>query len=147
MLGSPPDDPMSIFSGGKLRPGTYNVQNLAGGTYLEVWESSKEVCCRPAAVLAPQHAVVGSLSYPLLGYWMLTALRSGNSRRQGLDTGSRRYLGLPLVKCAMEKSVDLSGTLYRSNAGRRINTAMRRESLSPDSGEPYLLPPARGHGG
>jgi len=58
MLPPPPDDPMSIFVDGKLKPGTYKVQNLAGQTYLEVEEYSKELCCRPATVLAPQDALV-----------------------------------------------------------------------------------------
>ena len=41
MLVSPPDDPMSIFVDGKLKPGTYRVQNLASQTYLEILEHSK----------------------------------------------------------------------------------------------------------
>ena len=54
----PPDDPMSIFVDGKLKPGTYKVQNLASQTYLEVLEPSKELCCRPASVLSPKDALV-----------------------------------------------------------------------------------------
>jgi len=55
---SPPNDPMSIFVDGKLKPGRYKVQNLASQTYLEILEHSKELCCRPATVLAPKDALV-----------------------------------------------------------------------------------------
>ena len=58
MLVLPPSDPMSIFVNGKLRPGVYQVQNLTGQTFLEILEDTKEVCCRPAAVLSPQDALV-----------------------------------------------------------------------------------------
>ena len=55
---SPSYDPMSIFVDGKLKPGAYKVQNLYSQTYLEVLESSKTLCCRPATVLTDQDAVV-----------------------------------------------------------------------------------------
>ena len=58
MYTSPNHDPMSIFVDRKLKSGTYKVQNLASKTYLEVLEHSKELCCRPAAVLAPKDALV-----------------------------------------------------------------------------------------
>ena len=58
MLVPPSNDPMSMFVNGKLRPGVYKVQNLTGQTYLEILEDTKEVCCRPAAVLSPQDALV-----------------------------------------------------------------------------------------
>lgn len=58
MYTSPAHDPMSIFADGKLKPGTYKVQNLASDTYLEVLEPSKELCCRPGTVLAPKDALV-----------------------------------------------------------------------------------------
>lgn len=51
-------DPMSIFMGGKLKPGKYKVQNLASKTYLEVLEHSKELCCRPETVLSPEDALL-----------------------------------------------------------------------------------------
>ena len=53
-----PDDPMSIFAYGKLKAGTYKVQNLASETYLEILEHSRELCCRPATVLSPEDASV-----------------------------------------------------------------------------------------
>jgi len=55
---SPPDDPMSIFANGKLKQGTYKVQNLASHTYLEILEHSRELCCRPDKVLSQQDASV-----------------------------------------------------------------------------------------
>ena len=58
MLTSPSYDPMSIFANGKLKPGTYKVQNLNSQTYLEVLEPSRKLCCRPATVLSDQDAVV-----------------------------------------------------------------------------------------
>jgi len=58
MLTPPTDDPMSIFVDGKLKSGTYKVQNLASETYLEVLDHSKELCCRTAAVLTPKDALV-----------------------------------------------------------------------------------------
>ena len=58
MLTPPTDDPMSIFVGGKLKSGTYKVQNLASQTYLEVLDHSKELCCRIATVLTPKDALV-----------------------------------------------------------------------------------------
>lgn len=49
---------MSIFVDGKLKSGTYKVQNLASQTYLEVLDHSKELCCRIATVLTPKDALV-----------------------------------------------------------------------------------------
>lgn len=45
------NDPASIFADGKLKPGIYKIQNLAGHTYLDIRDESKELCCRPATVL------------------------------------------------------------------------------------------------
>ena len=59
MLTSPTNsDSMAIFANGKLKPGTYKVQNLASDTYLEVLEPSKELCCRLATALGPKDALV-----------------------------------------------------------------------------------------
>lgn len=41
-------DPSSIFEHEKLKPGIYKIQNLDSGTYLDIHQYSKEVCCRPA---------------------------------------------------------------------------------------------------
>ena len=58
MITSPPGS-MSIFVNGRLKPGVYKVQNLASQTYIEILEPSRELCCRPAAVLSPKDASVG----------------------------------------------------------------------------------------
>ena len=58
MMVPPTNDPMSIFVDGMLIPGVYKTQNLYWETYLEIVEHSKELCCRPAAVLSPQDALV-----------------------------------------------------------------------------------------
>ena len=72
MLGHPPEDPLSIFVNGKLKPGTYNVQNLVGQTYLEVLEHSRELCCRPSTALSQQDGLVCLVLYNRLAPPMLT---------------------------------------------------------------------------
>ena len=86
----PINDPMSIFVDGKLKPGTYKVQNLASQTYLEILERSKELCCRPATVLTPEDALV--IQNILLAFERLTFLmfHSGNFKQRSRDIGSKR---------------------------------------------------------
>lgn len=45
------NDSVSIFEDGKLRPGTYKVQNVCSQTYVDIREHSKELCGRPDTVL------------------------------------------------------------------------------------------------
>lgn len=80
---SPNDDPMSIFVDGKLKPGTYKVQNLASDTYLEVLEPSKELCCRPATVLAPNDALVIQNTLLTLGRTKLLILSQWEFQTSG----------------------------------------------------------------
>ena len=87
---SPNDDPMSIFVDGKLKPGTYKVQNLASDTYLEVLEPSKELCCRPAAVLTPNDALVIWNKPLTLKQTKLLKILSGNSKRRARGIISKR---------------------------------------------------------
>ncbi|KAF9777279.1 hypothetical protein BJ322DRAFT_1025852 [Thelephora terrestris] len=42
---------MTLFDGGKLKPGIYKIQNIVGETYLDIREHNKELCCRPDFVL------------------------------------------------------------------------------------------------
>lgn len=42
----------SIFKDGKLKPGIYKIQNLYTQTFMDVQEHSRDVCCRPATLLA-----------------------------------------------------------------------------------------------
>lgn len=39
------DSSLSIFKGGKLKPGIYEIQNLYSQTYMDIHEHSREVCC------------------------------------------------------------------------------------------------------
>ena len=45
------NDYVSIFKDGKLKPGIYKIQNIVSQTYVDVREHTRELCCRPAAVL------------------------------------------------------------------------------------------------
>lgn len=38
-------DSLSIFEDGRLNPEMYKIQNLQSGTYLDIHERSREVCC------------------------------------------------------------------------------------------------------
>ena len=38
----------SIFEGGKLKPGTYKIQNIFSETFLDVEVHSRELLCRPS---------------------------------------------------------------------------------------------------
>ena len=40
-------NPSSIFADGKLKPGTYKIQNLSNDNFLDIHELSKEVRCYP----------------------------------------------------------------------------------------------------
>ena len=40
-------DSSSILEDGKLKPGTYKMQNVFAGTYLDIEVHSRELCCRP----------------------------------------------------------------------------------------------------
>jgi hypothetical protein len=50
----------SILENGKLKPGIYQIQNLAGQTYVEMQESERQLCGRPATVLSTGDGVVRS---------------------------------------------------------------------------------------
>jgi hypothetical protein len=52
--------PSSILKNGKLKPGIYQIQNLAGQTYVEIQESERQLCGRPATVLSTGDGVVRS---------------------------------------------------------------------------------------
>jgi hypothetical protein len=50
----------SILINGKLKPGIYQIQNLAGQTFVETQESSRTLCCRPANALSAGDGLVSS---------------------------------------------------------------------------------------
>jgi hypothetical protein len=58
MTASSTDDLLSIFKDGKPKPGTYQIQNLTGQTYMDVQEDSREVCCRPTTALGEGRGLV-----------------------------------------------------------------------------------------
>ena len=57
-------DSASIFHDGKLKPGIYRIQNIVSQTYLDIRNDSKQLCCRPAAVLEGK-GLVGSRSHSI----------------------------------------------------------------------------------
>jgi len=61
---------MSIFSGGKLKPGIYKIQNIVGQTYVDMRGNAKELCCRPASALGGK------------GQWEILPLGSGYTIRR-----------------------------------------------------------------
>ncbi|KAF9780972.1 hypothetical protein BJ322DRAFT_289453 [Thelephora terrestris] len=48
MTSNSTSDSFSIFQGGNLKPGIYKIQNLHTQTFLDIQDSSRSVCCRPA---------------------------------------------------------------------------------------------------
>lgn len=72
----------SIFEDGKLKPGTYKIQNLFSETYLDIHQHSKQVCCRPAKVLEEGRGLV-SLCLPFAVHesdnwkWEIKSLGAG----------------------------------------------------------------------
>lgn len=50
----------SILINGKLKLGIYQIQNLAGQTFVEMQESSRTLCCRPAKALSGGDGLVRS---------------------------------------------------------------------------------------
>ena len=63
MAANPTGGPFNIFEDGKLKPGTYKIQNLYTQTYLDIHEHSKQACCRPARDLEDGRGLVSM--YPL----------------------------------------------------------------------------------
>ena len=54
------DESVSIFQDGKLRPGIYKIQNVAGQTYVDIHDRTHELCCRPATILEEKGLVSSS---------------------------------------------------------------------------------------
>ena len=91
MLTFPNNNPMSIFEDGKLKSGTYKVQNLASQTYLEVLDS-KELCCRTPTVLTPKDALVIQNTLLTFERSVFLILHSGNLKQWNRGTTrSKRY--------------------------------------------------------
>ena len=60
------NNPLSIFEGGKLKPGTYKIQNLSTEGYADVHEVSREVHCRLAQDIGEGRGIVRPDPLPLI---------------------------------------------------------------------------------
>ena len=47
-----------IFEDGRLKPGSYKIQNLYTQTYMDIHEHSRELCCRSATALGEGRGLV-----------------------------------------------------------------------------------------
>ena len=71
--------PPSIFEDGKLKPGTYKIQNLHNDAYLDIHEhSAREVHLRPTQDLGEGKGLVRQYRLPVARIVHLT-IRSGKS--------------------------------------------------------------------
>jgi hypothetical protein len=59
-------DSSSIFEDGRLKPGTYKIQNLYGETYVDIQEHSRDLCCRPATALREGRGLVRPVKQPVV---------------------------------------------------------------------------------
>ena len=78
------NDSPSIFEDGKLKPGTYKIQNLYVETYLDIHQHSKQACCRPARDLEDRRGLVSlHLSFVIhtsdVSKWEIRPLRVGHA--------------------------------------------------------------------
>ena len=55
----------SIFENGKLKPGTYKIQSLHTEGYVDVYESSREVCCHATQELQEGKGLVRRCPLPM----------------------------------------------------------------------------------
>ena len=74
----------SIFKNGKLKAGVYKIKNIHTETYLDIHESSKRVCCRPAKKLGDQGGRVRLFSWSMVHVpddqkWEIKPLGAGYS--------------------------------------------------------------------
>ena len=80
-------DPLSIFRGGKLKPGIYKIQNLYRQTYMDIHEHSREVCCQSATALEEGRGLVRPFQQPVAHVpndqkWEIKPLGAGYSVRR-----------------------------------------------------------------
>ena len=83
------NDYASIFKDGKLKPGVYKIQNIVSQTYVDIREHTRELCCRPAAVLEGNGLV--SPCPHLAHAVVIVIIFSGKF--------SRWVLGIPYTRC------------------------------------------------
>ena len=51
-------DSLSIFEGGRLKPGIYKIQNIHNDSYVDIEVGTREVRCRPARDLGEGRGLV-----------------------------------------------------------------------------------------
>lgn len=61
---NPTSGSASIFKDGKLKPGIYRIQSLYTQTIMDIHEHSRDVCCRPATLLAEGMGLVRPVQQP-----------------------------------------------------------------------------------
>jgi hypothetical protein len=61
-----PGNSSSIFANGKLKPGTYKIQNIYTETYVDVREHSRELCVRPVQELGEGRGIVRQYPSPVV---------------------------------------------------------------------------------
>jgi len=79
----------SIFKDGKLKPGLYKIQNIVSQTYVDIQEHTRELCCRPAAVIEGNGLV--SLHLHLAHIVVVVMIFSGKSTLWVLDIAYTRH--------------------------------------------------------
>ena len=55
-----------IFENGKLKAGTYKIQNLHSESYVDIHERSREMCCRPVHELQEGRGIVRQHPLPVV---------------------------------------------------------------------------------
>ena len=66
MTTRPANNPLTIFEGGRLRPGIYKIQNLYHPNYLDIQEHSRQLFCRPARDLEDGKGLVRRYLPPVI---------------------------------------------------------------------------------
>jgi len=78
-------DTSSIFENGKLKAGTYMIQNLYSEGYVDIHEHSREMCCRPVQELREGR-----------GIWEIKPLGAGYTVRR-VEAGKPEQFCTPMV--------------------------------------------------
>ena len=53
---------VSLFQGGKLKPGIYKIRNIVSRTYVDTKDDLRELCGRPSSALEGVRGQVSSLT-------------------------------------------------------------------------------------
>ena len=66
MTSTSADNSLSIFKDGRLKPGSYKIQNIFAETYLDFEVHSRELCCRRATDLGEGNGIVRRYPLPVI---------------------------------------------------------------------------------